>query len=315
MSPLHPRKVRRLLKHFKRVKTGKLPKAQSSIAESIKTFKEDFKPHFPKIVVETKEKQALNLLKKKVKQNEQEIEKDERRFYDLLSDISGLKGDLEEQEDIAEDQDSRIKELMQEIESRKPVVVQQVMKGGIEAPLMTKDKRVDTLQGSLLVMQNKLNQLINIKVREEIDKMKENKEKLNAIDKVIKKFEMKLIRLQGKHSQKKLKPLTQKITLLKKRYNELALKVKSKEKIHLKPVKLGKVPGLPQEKRRAKIPRPKPVPSTLELPDITQETPEISVDLPGPIPKVPVEIQKEEKKPGFFKYVSKEVKKFLHMGS
>lgn len=332
MIQLHPRKVKRLLKHFKQIKqsneeikpskvTFHEPKPQ--IIEDIKASKWDFQPQFPKIIIETHQKEDVELLKKKAKETDKDLDQDEERLYNLFSDISGLKEEFEKQEDLAEDQNQKIKELEQEIksiESQKPIIVKhinQINVPKIEEPLMTKDKRVDQLQNTLVVMQDKLNQLINFKVDEENEKMKENKSKLKEIDKSIKRLEMKLIRLQNKHSQNKLKPLMKKIDILKNKYNELSLKINSKERIDLKPVDLSKFTEMPTYIDTKHIKEKEElIPSSLDLPDITEEAPKLDIDLPGPVPKMSPDVghfQKIQKKKGFFEYVSNEVKKFLHI--
>lgn len=378
MAHLHPKKIRRLLKHFKRIKEGGVdektkysevkteikkekPKLKFGLEDDIKLFKESMPPIMPKIVVETKAKQAIKklnkdleeaeqslnqrlekttqLLNKRFGDTEEDLNQDERRLYDLFSELSDIKENLKEHEEDIKEQESendeqakKIADLEREIEfleNKRPVTIkniEQVTKLEFpdtkpQKPTIAQDVRVDTLQNSLLVMQNKLNQLIQLKVNEENDKMKENQERLNAIDKAIKKFEMKLIRLQGKHSQKKLKPLIKKINDLKEKYNQMAVKVKSREGIELGPIEIGKIPDLPQQPSKLKgdkqvIQKYNRIPSSLDLPDITSEGVDLRVDLPEPIPSMDVEIKeskKTQKHEGFLDYIGKEVKKFLHI--
>jgi chromosome segregation ATPase len=364
MEALHPRKVRRFLKYFKQGKEEKLepvkpyyesvkkeslpkPKAEkelprveirSDLYEKLRFMKDDFQPVMPKIIVETKEKEALRSLSQKTKETEKELNEDERRIYDLFSEISGMKDEIKkdeeesnDQEEEIKEQDERITQIEEEIEDlrhRKPVIVkEEIIKfepaemprpEKIEQPIMAKDKKIDAIQGALLEMQDKLNKLIEIKVTEESEKMKEHQERLKEMDKIIKIFEMKLIKLQGKYSQKKLKPLIDKIAHLKNRYNELAVKMQSHEKFELRPMRIEPLPELPDEFRSTKPAISsgyvfKPLPSSLELPDINSEIEDIRLDLPEPVPNM-VQLPRREdkmKKKGFFTYVQDEVKKFI----
>ena len=271
---------------------------------------------------------------------EHELDKD--KLYELFSNIGGLKEEIEKQKSEGEEQDQKIKELEKEIqliETKKSNDAKQTLQlnqSKTEKLIMDKDKKVNTLQNTLILMQNKLNQLIKIKVKEENDKMKENKTKLNDIDKSITKFEIKLIRLQSKHSQKKLMPLMKKIQNLKDKYNEIAIKLKSKENFNVATIELDKVPKIPDiietknikkslfEKEASELlsgyrneTSRETLPISLDLPDITQGTIELDLDLPDPVPN-PTSIRpitKTKKKAGFLENVGLEVKKFLHIGS
>src|SRR3990167_1500990 len=132
MSPLHPRKVRRLLKHFKNIKEAKVENVKSlkpepkkprvefhepsqELISSIKASKDNFKIEPPKIIINTTENKELPFLKQKLMATEKELDTDERRLYDLFSDISGLKEEIDKQESEGNEQDQKIMELEREI--------------------------------------------------------------------------------------------------------------------------------------------------------------------------------------------------------
>ncbi|MFA5141661.1 MAG: hypothetical protein WC471_01670 [Candidatus Woesearchaeota archaeon] len=362
MAELHPRKVRRLLLHFKRLKQEDLqpkmpeikkterphmtdmpgPKQHSDIGDTIRKFKDDFQPMMPKIIVETKEKEALNLLNTRVKETDnkidetkKELSKDEKRIYDLFSEVNNIESKVkedeeweEEQESINEEQEDKIEALadeLKELKHRSPVIIKkEIIRPTLEVvkkiePIMAKDKRVDTMQNSLAQMQDKLNQLIAIKVAEENEKMEAHKDKMKELDKTIKMFEMKLIKMQSKHSQRRLKPLIEKITALKNKFNEMALKYESRKNMNIEPIKFETIGELPESFPMMEAPRPMEqkhhIPNTLELPDITQEPDDMRIDLPEPVPQVPeLEFTRPtpmKKKESVFDYLENEILKFI----
>lgn len=349
MTTFHPKKVRSLLRHFKEFKQAQsgipmnepiakkeaiIPQTPTQhpkeVYDDIKSFKDAIMPQFPKIIVETKEKSVLARINEKISEASDELSENERRLYDLFSELSQIKEESKEheekEEELNEEQSEKIKELedeLRELQLNRPEPIQyEVKMPKIEAPIMARDKKVNSIQNSLYVMQEKLNQLIEIKIEDDKEKMKDYHEKLAGTDKAIKQFEMKLIKLQGKHTQKQLKPLIDKINELKKRYNDLAIKIGSKSGKDISPLKLTDITEMPEEAavspeiRQAKAMIQKQrriIPTSLELPDITQEVPEIRIDLPEPVPDVPVIPKKEVRKPGFFNYLGKEVKKFIHV--